>query len=253
MSDFQKPGALLTLTEGLRSLFDLGALGGSWPHLPRGPATRRRTVVVVPGFGLNDASSLMLRAYLASLGHRVHGWGQGSNLGLHAATAHRLTAHVRQLAPDDEGVVLIGHSVGALYARYCAWLCPDAVAELITLAGPYRDPEGRGSRAIALYHALNPEQRQADSQAGELFHSAMALAPPVPVTCLFTRADGVLDWRSTIQSGHRHEQNIEVPCSHLGMMVHPQVWRLLAARLTAPDPWRPLPLEQAPKALLQSS
>ncbi len=239
MSDFQKPLALLTLTEGLRSLWDLGTLGGSWPTLPRGPAARRRTVLVVPGFGLGDTSTLLMRGYLSSLGHRVHGWSQGTNLGLHAATAHRLAARLCDLAAD-EGVVLIAHSVGALYARYCAWLRPESVGELITLAGPHGDAAGQGSRAIGLYHALNPQQRQRDSEAGQLFQAAMTLMPAAPMTCLFTRADGVLDWRSTVQSGHCQAQNIEVPCSHLGMPTHPLVWRLLAQRLAEPDPWQPL-------------
>lgn len=243
MNDFQKPSAMLTLTEGLRSLWDFSALSGSWPTLPRGLAARRRTVLVVPGFGLGDASTLLLRGYLTSLGHSVHGWGQGTNLGLHAATAHRLAARLSDLAAD-EGVVLIAHSVGALYARYCAWLRPESVSELITLAGPHGDGDGKGSRAIGLYHALNPEQRQRDSEAGELFQTAMTLMPAAPVTCLYTRADGVLDWRSTVQSGHCQAQNIEVPCSHLGMLVHPLVWRLLALRLAEPEPWRPLVLDR---------
>ena len=70
-----------------------------------------------------------------------------------------------------------------------------------------------------------------------------AFAPPVPTTAIYTRGDGIVNWRSAVQvNGHGQTQNLEVPGSHIGLTLNPLVWYLLADRLSQPaDRWHPHP------------
>ena len=54
----------------------------SAPRLRRMPtASGERIVVVMPGFGAGDMSTLPLRQFLQSLGYKVSGWNRGTNDG----------------------------------------------------------------------------------------------------------------------------------------------------------------------------
>src|SRR3954447_1835252 len=94
--------------------FELARLLAASPGLARAPRGAR-SVVVLPGFAADDASTLLLRAFLRRLGHSVTGWGFGRNRGDVAALVPRVSA----LALDKshqagEAVHLIGQSLGGV-------------------------------------------------------------------------------------------------------------------------------------------
>src|SRR5688572_15488129 len=55
-------------------------------------------LMVIPGFLAGDMSTEVLRAHLATAGYRVHGWGQGLNMGASEARLERLARDVSRLA-----------------------------------------------------------------------------------------------------------------------------------------------------------
>ena len=60
----------------------------------------------------------------------------------------------------------------------------------------------------------------------------LATAPPVPTTSIYTKGDGVVNWRTSIQNeDHPQTQNIEVIGSHCGLTLNPAVWYLITDRL----------------------
>jgi hypothetical protein len=63
----------------------------------------------------------------------------------------------------------------------------------------------------------------------------------VPTTSIYSRSDGVVAWRSSVESSALpHTENIEVVSSHLGMAVHPAVLFAVADRLAQPEgQWQP--------------
>jgi hypothetical protein len=71
-------------------------------------------------------------------------------------------------------------------------------------------------------------------------HARLRTPPPVPVTCLYSRTDGIVAWQSCIEEEGPRRQNIEVPCSHLGMGHHPAALYIIADRLAQPEGvWQP--------------
>ncbi|HXG27474.1 MAG TPA: hypothetical protein VNJ47_01325, partial [Nevskiales bacterium] len=62
----------------------------SQPWLGRLPRGDGQPVLVVPGFGATDTSTLPLRRVLRRLGYAAHGWELGRNLGMRAPVKHAL-------------------------------------------------------------------------------------------------------------------------------------------------------------------
>jgi hypothetical protein len=57
----------------------------------------------------------------------------------------------------------------------------------------------------------------------------------VPLTIVYSRRDGIVNWRACVDDGHPHAQHVEVSSSHLGMGMDPNVWELVARRLAGAD------------------
>jgi pimeloyl-ACP methyl ester carboxylesterase len=175
------------------------------------PDRRRRPVLVLPGFGASDNSTVALRTYIAGVGHPVHRWRQGRNDGPTPEIVDGLTARFRQLAErHDQPIALVGWSLGGVYAWALARRSPDLVSQVITLGSPLQ------GTAVS---------------AGPL---------PMPTSSIWSRRDGIVPWqRSVIEEGPRAE-NIEVRSTHFTLGFDPLVLVAITDRLGQPDPgWRP--------------
>ncbi|MGH3563637.1 MAG: esterase/lipase family protein, partial [Mycobacterium sp.] len=75
------PGRLLYLTEPVRAVVDFGLLTSSAPLLAVLPRGDGHPVLVLPGLGSADSSTITLRAILRRLGYRTYGWRLGRNIG----------------------------------------------------------------------------------------------------------------------------------------------------------------------------
>jgi hypothetical protein len=64
--------------------------------------------------------------------------------------------------------------------------------------------------------------------------------PPVPTTSIYSRTDGIVAWRCSVNEAGPLAENIEVHASHVGMGMNPIALYAIADRL-AQDParWRP--------------
>ena len=56
-------------------------------------------------------------------------------------------------------------------------------------------------------------------------------APPVPTTSIYSRTDGVVAWRCSINDPGPRVENIRVHASHLGLCMNPTVLYAIADRL----------------------
>jgi hypothetical protein len=65
----------------------------------------------------------------------------------------------------------------------------------------------------------------------------------VPSTAVYTRTDGIVDWRTTVQRTSARSENVEVRGSHCGLGVNPAAVLATADRLAQPPgewaPFRP--------------
>jgi pimeloyl-ACP methyl ester carboxylesterase len=225
------PSKLLLLLEG-RALGEYAALVAAWPflRLPRGDG---HAVLVVPGFAASDASTRPLRRALNRLGYDARGWGLGRNLGVRRGLREALAQRLAEAYRDSGGrkVSLIGWSLGGVYVREMAREAPQQVRRVITLGSPING-HPLANNADALYRRLNRLPPGAVDWDG--FHRRR-VAPPVPCTAVYSKSDGIVAWRCSLEDPAPNTENVEVVGSHVGLGVNLQVLRVVAARLARPE------------------
>ena len=183
-------------------------------------------VMVIPGFLATDASTFALRSGLAASGYDVHGWGQGSNLGASEARLERLARDVAQIAGErEQPVMLVGWSLGGLYAREIAKRAPDHVARVVTLGSPFSG-NPRSNRVWWLYEWINGHPVDALPIDCDL-----SAKPPVPTIALWSRDDGIVASASARGLPHEADAAVEVSCSHIGFTFEPAAIAAVIAAL----------------------
>ena len=212
----------------MRGIFELNASLMMSPLLMRAPRGDGHPVLALPGFLASDLSMAPLRRYLTELGYDAHAWQMGRNLGglvkMRAALRERLAAiH----AATGRQVSLVGWSLGGVYARDLALHAPDMVRYVVTLGSPFAN-DVRATNATKLYEALSGETVGDDPE----FLAAIAGDLPMPATSIFSRADGVVNWRTCLLRPSAVAENIEVYlASHVGLGVNPAALWAVADRL----------------------
>jgi pimeloyl-ACP methyl ester carboxylesterase len=181
-------------------------------------------LMVIPGFLAGDHSTGVLRQRLAVAGYDVHGWGQGLNLGATQARLDRLAEDVSCFAQRRGGpVLLVGWSLGGLYAREVAKRVPGDVARVVTLGSPFSG-NPRANRAWRLYEWINGHP--VDKLPIEC---DLAAKPPVQTVALWSRDDGIVASCSARGLAHEADVAIEVSCSHIGFTFEPQALEAVVA------------------------
>ena len=236
-SPFRAPPLSLLAVEPLRALLDsFGARVGPQAQ----PIGDGHPVVVYPGLGGGSLSTSTLRRFLKESNFSVQDWEGGINTGpvgpLHDWLGS-LEEGVHELhRQHGRPVSLVGWSLGGVYAREIAKRLPQAVRQVITLATPFNSL-GRGNHAGVLYKLLNPGNRHLTAE----LEARLRETPPVPTTSIYSKSDGIVAWRGCIEQRTERSESVEVAASHLGMVSHPQVLRIIANRLAQPEgQWRPL-------------
>lgn len=223
----------LLLGEG-RAFWGLGVFLSCWSWLRLAPRGDGHPVLLLPGFLMDDRHLLPLRLFLEDRGYAVQGWGAGLNLGRwEGVEAHLLPLLHRLHQEHGRAPSLVGWSLGGLYARELAKRCPDAVRQVITLGSAFNgDP--RASNVWPLYEHLSGHRA-----SSLLRHGLLREPPPVPSTALFSRLDGINDWRCCMQRETPCSENVEIVSSHHGMGHHPAALFAIADRLAQPQGrWR---------------
>jgi pimeloyl-ACP methyl ester carboxylesterase len=231
------PHRFWTLAEG-RAMFEFGAFLMSRPFLGNLPKGDGHAVQVLPGFMASNTSTAPMRRLLKELGYDAHGWDSGRNVRVDNALIARLETQLARLN-DDTGrkVSLVGWSLGGVLARELAKLHPERVRLVVSLGSPISDDRNHTS-AARLFEMLNGKEPEA--MQGGRFRS-LDEAPPVPTTSIFTKTDGIVHWRGSVQKpATTPTENIEVYASHCGLGVNPSVLLALADRLAqAEGTWLP--------------
>lgn len=183
----------------------------------RGPAHGRK-VMVIPGFLASDRTTLGLQRALAGAGFRVSGWGMGLNRGAHAAILTDIIARLERFG-DGAPVVLIGWSLGGVYAREVARLRPDLVATVFTMGSPFSgDP--RANNAWRLYERIaghSVDEPPVDIKKGT--------KPPVPTFALWSRRDGIVAPASARGEAEESDERVELRCGHMAFATSGRVTR----------------------------
>ncbi len=231
------PSDLLALTEVPRALLEFVsflALRPAMSFMPRGDG---HPVLVLPGFMASDTSTVPLRDLLIDLGYDAVGWELGRNMHITnsrvQAMSDSLLSHYQR---SGRKVSLVGWSLGGLLARELAKLHPEMVRQVISLGSPLTADRGI-SKVRRLFEALNGTVPEVQRRGQFL---DIGSPPPVPSTSVFTKGDGVVQWRGSIQPEGFERENVEVLASHIGLGVNPSVMWLIANRLAQTEgEWAP--------------
>ena len=222
-----KPSWLSILLEA-RAPFELASIGLYSAYLGSAAKGDGRPVILVPGYMASDKSMWPLKQYLKFLGYRVFDANMGRNKGNVNKDTQRLGE--RCAAVSDElgtAVTLIGWSLGGVLTREAARLFPSNVCEVITLGTPII-----GGPKFTTIGQIYANSQKLDLHEFELFvHQRNSIGLDQPITSIYSKTDGVVGWEASIDIYNKQARNIEVVSSHLGLGVHPKVWRIIADTL----------------------
>jgi pimeloyl-ACP methyl ester carboxylesterase len=178
---------------------------------PRGPEDGP-PVLVIPGFIANDRTTMELRRALAEAGFRVHPWRHGMNWGAKADTLDRLKRAV-ELCGADRPMVVVGWSLGGLYARELARVEPERVRAVVTLGSPICGDRRRYTNVWKLYERVagHPVDKPPIPDSEE--------KPPVPTLAIWSRRDGIVAAPSARGTEANRDKAVEIDSSHMGFAV----------------------------------
>lgn len=223
------PSKFLFFTEGGRAALGLGLYAATHKILRNAPKGDGHPVLVAPGFMTSDRSTTILRKFLKDLGYAPQTWDLGINLG-RPEYAYRMLARIEEINEAyNTKVSIVGWSLGGVFAREVARLKPELIRQVITLGSPFADilGENNGRWFYDLLHG--PKGIDLDN---ELMQN-MDTSPPVPTTAIYTKDDGVVNWRHCMEQEEGEiTQNIQVAGSHCGLGHNPSVLYCIADRLT---------------------
>ncbi len=223
--DARPPSRLATFLE-LRAPLDWATILLRAPQLLSAPRGDGRPIMLLPGYGTDEASMRPLGRYLRFLGYDVYDWGMGRNRGdvdgCVAAIGDRVAEIHAQL--DGEPLTLIGWSLGGVIARETARLYESFVREVITLGTPIIGGPKYTAAAERFAKSANIDLDEFELEV----HARNSAGIRQPVTSIYSRLDGVVGWRASVDTYNRQARNIEVYSSHFGIGANGRVWRLIA-------------------------
>ena len=221
------PSWLLMLAEP-RALFEFNSSLMLSPLLLQAPRGDGHPVLALPGFLASDLSMAPMRRYLKELGYDAHAWNMGRNLGGVYAKRQALRDLVTGIFEQTgRKVSVVGWSLGGVYARDLALQVPHMVRCVVTLGSPFAN-DIRATNATKLYELVSGEG--VDDVPG--LREAIAGDLPVPVTSIYSRTDGIVNWRTSLVRPSATAENIEVHlASHIGLGVNPAALWAVADRL----------------------
>jgi triacylglycerol lipase len=194
-----------------------------------------RPVLLIPGFLSGDWSLTVLSNWLERIGYEPHLSGILFNVqeseSLLAGLRHRL---IKIESAAGSRVSLVGHSRGGLLAKVLSERRPQSVDQVITLGAPLADTT---DLALVTRHAVGVVKTANElaygrrlSAEGRFAHD-LRLPPAVPTTSIYTRSDDVVNFRSCLRPDI---PALSVWGSHNGLLVNPEVYRLLGRLLARP-------------------
>lgn len=205
------------------------------------PAGDGHPVLVVPPFCSDDAATACMRDYLQARNYAVYGWGLGENRGPETTgrDGAKLVRRVEEIFErGNRKLSLVGWSLGGIQARELAKGMRDTIRQVITVSSPF------GGGANATHGSGILAEMSGDDTATEEYRNMLRQVKSepenIPCTAIFSKSDGIANWRACVERPGPMTDNIEVVGSHCGMGYNPAVLFAVADRLAAdPEHWTP--------------
>ncbi len=199
-------------------------------------------VVVIPGFLGTDLYLMTIHNWLSRIGYRSYFSGIGLNAECpNLLIRRRLNETVEKALHETGGKIhLIGHSLGGVIGRAVARQRPREIASVITLGSPFRGTVVHRS----VQHAAEAVRKRILRQQGKKvlrgcytgkctcdFLDSLRRKMPAGVreTAIYTRGDGIVDWRYCMT--RNPAVDFEVSGTHIGLVFNPSVYHIIGDRL----------------------
>ena len=179
--------------------------------------------LVIPGWVASDRTTRALRQALADAGWRVHGWKLGFNRGAAAETVDQLRRRLGEVSGGQK-VLLVGWSLGGVYARELARVAPGEALAVVTLGSPFSgDP--KQNNVWRLYEWV------AGHKVDDPPIPRVTDKPPVPHLALWSRRDGIVAPRAARGLDHERTKAVEMDCTHMAFGVSPRTARAVVREI----------------------
>lgn len=200
-------------------------------------------ILLIPGFLTGDWSLQVMSNWLTRRGHKVYPSTIGWNIQCPHQTSILLKHRLASLFEENaRPLIVIGHSLGGVLARFLSIESPQYVRHAIALGSPI-DGSMRVHPLVPLtFRALQKSRQISGSSPSPCAQDLRCSCPftttvfaPLPQTArfsaLYSRQDEIVHWQSCIDP---HGDNYEISGLHMGLIVNPEVYRTLASILTSP-------------------
>jgi pimeloyl-ACP methyl ester carboxylesterase len=178
---------------------------------------------VIPGFFASDRTCSELRRALGEAGWRTFPWDLGLNRGAQPDTLRHIRQRLEAIH-DREPILLVGWSLGGVYAREIAREVPGLVRSVVTLGSPFSgDPH------------MNNVWRLYEWVAGHRVDQPpvphFADKPPVPTLAIWSAKDGIVAKRAARGLEGERDKQVEIGCSHMAFGVSRRAGRRIAREI----------------------
>lgn len=211
-----------------------------------------KDIMLFPGLGVDGRYFKPMNRHLEQHGHRIYDWGLGVNdagfyrnftpadisidwqpdVGDRGRPLHKNELGVAYLCSQavnnarklsnklGKPLVLLGWSLGGFIAREVARALPEHVSQVITFGSPVVG----GPKYTAVAWRFRRFGVDVDWIANEIIKLDKT---PIsqPITSIYSKKDGIVNWTASIDSVNPHVKHIEVSSCHLGMGFSFEVWR----------------------------
>ena len=200
-------------------------LSGLGPLGPRGPEDGP-PVLVIPGFLATDRTTMELRRALARAGWRAHPWLLGINTGAKANTMDLLQKRLEAIESEaGQPVLVIGWSLGGMFARELACREPGKVRAVVTLGSPFSGNLKTNTNVREFY------ERVAGHDVNLPPFERFGTKPPVPTLAIWSRKDGIVAPAAARGLAHEVDKAVELDAGHTEFVVHRPVLSKIVAEI----------------------
>ncbi|WP_338243716.1 esterase/lipase family protein [Aurantiacibacter hainanensis] len=181
------------------------------PPIPIEKAENPKVVILLPGFATHPWRMKYMAKELERAGHTVKRWGLGYNYGPTPENFEQLANRVCSVRERyGQRVVLVGWSLGGIFAREVAKLHPHCVAKVVTMGTPfshtpYSNNMWRIYQFTAGHHVEQPPIK-----------ANTAEKPPMETVAFWSPRDGAISRRSACGLPGERDRTVALRCTHMG-------------------------------------
>ncbi len=181
------------------------------PPLTVPAASNRKVVILMPGFGTHPLRMRYMARRLEEAGHKVKRWGMGFNFGPTEENFALLSERVQHVhARYGQQVVLVGWSLGGIFAREIAKRHPELVEKVVSMGSPFSHTP-YSNNVWRIYQLITGQSVERPPIKADL-----PAKPPVETVAFWSARDGVVSVHSARGQPGERDRERALRCSHMG-------------------------------------